>query len=58
MSPLLLTRGLGRRLDTFDVPLDDLKRAAKVVNGSVNDAFVAAVVGGLVALPRAPRRDA
>jgi diacylglycerol O-acyltransferase len=47
MSPVLLTRGLGRRLDTLDVPLDDLKRAAKVVNGSVNDAFVAAVVGGL-----------
>jgi diacylglycerol O-acyltransferase len=47
MSPLLLTRGLGRRLDTFEVPLDDLKRAAKIVNGSVNDAFVAAVVGGL-----------
>lgn len=47
LSPVLLTRGLGRRLDTLDVPLDDLKRAAKVVNGSVNDAFVAAVVGGL-----------
>jgi WS/DGAT/MGAT family acyltransferase len=47
MSPLLVMRGLGRRLDTFEVPLDDLKRAAKFVNGSVNDAFVAAVVGGL-----------
>jgi WS/DGAT/MGAT family acyltransferase len=47
LSPVLLTRGLGRRLDTLDVPLDDLKRAAKVVDGSVNDAFVAAVVGGL-----------
>jgi len=47
MSPVLGARGLGRRLDTFDVPLDDLKRAAKSVNGSVNDAFVAAVVGGL-----------
>jgi diacylglycerol O-acyltransferase / wax synthase len=47
LSPLLLTRGLGRRLDTLDVPLDDLKRAAKSVDGSLNDAFVAAVVGGL-----------
>lgn len=47
LSPVLLTRGLGRRLDTLDVPLDDLKRAAKAVNGSLNDAFVAAVVGGL-----------
>ena len=47
LSSVLLTRGLGRRLDTLEVGLDDLKRAAKVVNGSVNDAFVAAVVGGL-----------
>jgi len=47
LSPVLLTRGLGRRLDTMEVPLDDLKRAAKAVNGSVNDAFVGAVVGGL-----------
>ncbi len=47
LSPVLLTRGLGRRLDTFAVPLDDLKRAAKAVDGSLNDAFVAAVVGGL-----------
>lgn len=47
LSSVLLTRGLGRRLDTLEVGLDDLRRAAKVVNGSVNDAFVAAVVGGL-----------
>jgi len=47
LSPVLLTRGLGRRLDTLEVPLDDLKRAAKAVDGSLNDAFVAAVVGGL-----------
>jgi WS/DGAT/MGAT family acyltransferase len=47
LSSVLLTRGLGRRLDSFDVPLDDLKRAAKAVNGSLNDAFVGAVIGGL-----------
>lgn len=47
MSDVLGERSLGRRLDTFEVPLDDLKRAAKAVDGSVNDAFVAAVVGGL-----------
>ncbi len=46
-SPLMTARGLGRRLDTLDVPLDDLKRAAKAGEGSLNDAFVAAVVGGL-----------
>jgi WS/DGAT/MGAT family acyltransferase len=46
-SPIMGARSLGRRLATFDVPLDDLKRAAKSVGGSVNDAFIAAVVGGL-----------
>jgi diacylglycerol O-acyltransferase len=47
MSTLLTERSLGRRLDAFDVGLDDLKRAAKAAEGSLNDAFVAAVVGGL-----------
>lgn len=47
MSPIMLERGLSRHLDAFDVPVDDLKRAAKAVNGSLNDAFLAAVVGGL-----------
>jgi WS/DGAT/MGAT family acyltransferase len=47
MSPVMLERGLGRRLDCFDVSLDDLRRAAKAAEGSLNDAFVAAVVGGV-----------
>jgi WS/DGAT/MGAT family acyltransferase len=47
LSPLLTERGLGRRLDTIDVSLDDLKRAAKVADASLNDAFMAAVVSGL-----------
>jgi WS/DGAT/MGAT family acyltransferase len=47
LSPVMTTRGLGRRLDAFDVPLDTMKRAAKAADGSVNDAFVAAVLGGL-----------
>ncbi len=46
MSPVMLERGLGRRLDSFDVSLDDLRRAAKAAEGTLNDAFVAAVVGG------------
>jgi WS/DGAT/MGAT family acyltransferase len=46
-SPIIGARSLARRLGTLDVPLDDLKRAAKAVGGSVNDAFLAAVVGGL-----------
>jgi diacylglycerol O-acyltransferase len=48
MSPIMTTRGLGRRLDVFDVPLDAMKRAAKAGEGSINDAFVAAVIGGLM----------
>jgi WS/DGAT/MGAT family acyltransferase len=47
MSPVMRDRGLGRRLDVFDLPLDELRRAAKATEGSVNDVFVAAVVGGL-----------
>jgi WS/DGAT/MGAT family acyltransferase len=47
MSPIMTTRSLGRRLDVFDVPFDELKRGAKAADGSVNDAFVAAVTNGL-----------
>jgi diacylglycerol O-acyltransferase len=46
-SPIMRDRTLARQLATIDVPLDDLKRAAKSVGGSLNDAFVAAVVGGI-----------
>ncbi len=46
MSHVMLGRGLGRRLEVFDVPLDDLKRVAKATEASLNDVFVAAVVGG------------
>ena len=46
-SPITGARSLGRRLAALDVPLDDLKRAAKSAGGSLNDAFLAAVVGGM-----------
>jgi len=45
-SPLWTERSLGRRLDTFQVPLDDVKDAAKRLGGSINDLFVTAAVGG------------
>jgi hypothetical protein len=45
-SPLLGGRSLSWRFGTLEVPLDDLKRAAKAADGSVNDAFVAALLGG------------
>jgi len=47
LSPLMTGRGLTRRLHAFSRPLDALKRAGHCVNGTVNDAFVAGVAGGL-----------
>jgi diacylglycerol O-acyltransferase / wax synthase len=47
MSPLMRARSLGRHLDVFDVPTDDLRRAAKEWECSLNDAFMSAVTGGL-----------
>ena len=47
MSPLLTGRSLGVRLDTFGAELEELKRAGKAAGGTLNDAFVAAVAGGL-----------
>jgi WS/DGAT/MGAT family acyltransferase len=46
-SPLLRARSLGRRVFNLDVPLDDLKRAAKATGVSLNDVFVGGVMGGL-----------
>lgn len=47
MSPLMIHRSLGVRLDTLQFDLVDLKRAAAAVDGTLNCAFVAAVAGGL-----------
>jgi len=46
-SPLLRGRGLGRRLEVLEVPLDTLRRAAKAAGGSVNDAYISAICGAL-----------
>ena len=45
-SPLLSPRSLAWRFEVAEVPLADLKAAAKSAGGSVNDAFLAAVLGG------------
>jgi len=47
LSPVLSERGLRRHLEMLAVDLGDLKRAAKAADGTVNDAFLAAVTGGL-----------
>ena len=46
MSTIMLRRGLARRLEAFDVPLDEMRRVAKATEASLNDVFVAAIVGG------------
>jgi diacylglycerol O-acyltransferase len=46
-SPLLKARSLSWRFDALEVSLDDLKRAGKAAGGSLNDAYIAALLGGL-----------
>ena len=47
MSTVFGERSLSVYFDLIDVPLDDLKKAGKAGRGTLNDAFVAGVVGGL-----------
>ncbi|MHB8681355.1 MAG: wax ester/triacylglycerol synthase domain-containing protein [Acidimicrobiales bacterium] len=47
LSPLMARRGTLRTLDLIETELEDLKRAAGAAEGTVNDAFLAAVTGGL-----------
>ena len=46
-SPLMSRRGLTRRLGVLEVPFGQLRAAAHHGGGALNDAFVAAVAGGL-----------
>jgi WS/DGAT/MGAT family acyltransferase len=45
-SPLLADRSLSWQWMAFDVPFADLHAAAKAADGSVNDAFLSAILGG------------
>ena len=46
-SALMRERGMTRRLAVWEVSLEALSRAAKTAGGTVNDAYLAAVTGGL-----------
>jgi WS/DGAT/MGAT family acyltransferase len=46
-SPILRDGGTGYRFATLDVPLNALKAAGKAAGGSINDAFLAGLLGGL-----------
>src|SRR5439155_5742918 len=45
-SPLWTARSLRRRFEVLRIPLDDTKRAAKALGGSVNDVFVSGAAAG------------
>jgi diacylglycerol O-acyltransferase / wax synthase len=47
LSPVMTDRHLGRYLTTIDIPHESLRAAARAAGGTLNDAFVAAVAGGL-----------
>jgi len=47
LSPLMRDRATTRHLATLEVALDDLKAAAKATGGTVNDAYLAVITGGL-----------
>jgi diacylglycerol O-acyltransferase len=46
-SILLEQRSLGRRYQMLEVPLDQLRAAGRTAGGTVNDAFLAGIVGGM-----------
>ncbi|RVW09201.1 DUF1298 domain-containing protein [Prescottella agglutinans] len=47
LSPVMTERSLRRRLAVMDVPFEDLSRASRIGDGSVNDAFLAALLLGI-----------
>jgi len=47
LSPVMVGRGIGRAFDVLEADLEDVRRAGAVAGGTVNDAFLASVAGGL-----------
>jgi diacylglycerol O-acyltransferase len=47
MSPVMRDRSMTRHLAMMEVSLDALKKAAKTADGTINDAYLAVVTGGL-----------
>ena len=46
-SPVMRQRRLSRGFEVLELPLEDLHRAGRSAGGSLNDAFLAGVTGGL-----------
>lgn len=47
LSPIMRRRSLSMRFHSLQLALPEMKRAARVVKGKLNDVFVAGVAGGL-----------
>jgi hypothetical protein len=45
-SPILRKRSLGSRFDGFEIALAELKTASKAIGATVNDVFLAGLIGG------------
>ncbi|HEX4822254.1 MAG TPA: wax ester/triacylglycerol synthase family O-acyltransferase [Acidimicrobiales bacterium] len=56
-SPIWTERSLRRHFEVLRIPLDDAKRAAKALGGSVNDLFVAGAAAAAGAYHRAKGAD-
>ncbi len=46
-SPLFAGRSLSHRYDVLEITLADLRRAGKTIGGSLNDAFLTGLLGGI-----------
>lgn len=47
MSPIMAERSMSVRFDALQTTIESLKKAAAAADGTLNDAYVAAVMGGL-----------
>ena len=47
LSPVMRERAMTRQLATMEIPLEQFKAAARSAGGTLNDAYLAAVTGGL-----------
>jgi len=47
LSPIMVDRSMSAHFDAFTTDVERLKAAAKVAGGTLNDAYVAAMLGGL-----------
>ena len=47
LSPVMTERRIDRHFERIDIPIDDLRTAGRAADGSINDALMAAITGGM-----------